>query len=56
MIAAANRHKGVLSEQERINFIHKAFVIIDLGGKLLIADREFIGKECGAARAAGKPN
>ena len=42
-------HKGVLSEQERINFIRKAFVIIELGGKLLIADREFIGKECGAA-------
>lgn len=38
-------HKGVLSEQERINFIRKAFVIINLDGKLLIADREFIGKE-----------
>lgn len=38
-------HKGVLSENERINFIRKAFVIIDLQGKLLIADREFIGKE-----------
>jgi hypothetical protein len=38
-------HKGVLSEQERINFIRKAFVIIELDGKLLIADREFIGKE-----------
>jgi hypothetical protein len=39
------KHKGVLSENERINFIRKAFVIIDLQGKLLIADREFIGKE-----------
>ncbi len=38
-------HKGVLSENERINFIRKAFVIIDLQEKLLIADREFIGKE-----------
>lgn len=38
-------HKGVLLEQERINFIRKAFVIIELEGKLLIADREFIGKE-----------
>lgn len=39
------QHKGVLSENERINFIRKAFVIIDLQGKLLIADREFIGKD-----------
>jgi hypothetical protein len=39
------KHKGVLSETERINFIRKAFIIIDLQGKLLIADREFIGKE-----------
>lgn len=39
------QHKGVLSEHERINFIRKAFVIIDLEDKLLIADREFIGKE-----------
>lgn len=38
-------HKGVLSQQERINFIRKALVIIDLQGKLLIADREFIGQE-----------
>ena len=38
-------HKGVLSENERINFIRKAFIVIDLQGKLLIADREFIGKE-----------
>ncbi|RYU94505.1 transposase, partial [Emticicia agri] len=38
-------HKGVLSEKDRINFIRKAFVLIDLHGKLLIADREFIGKE-----------
>ena len=26
-------HKGVLSENERIHFIRKAFVIIDLQGK-----------------------
>lgn len=39
------QHKGVLSENERINFIRKAFAIIDLQGKLLIADREFIGKD-----------
>lgn len=38
-------HKGVLSERERINFIRKALIIIDLEGKLLVADREFIGKE-----------
>ena len=38
-------HKGVLSERERINFIRKAFIIIDLEDKLLVADREFIGKE-----------
>lgn len=38
-------HKGVLSEQERINFIRKAFTLIELEGKLLIADREFIGKD-----------
>lgn len=38
-------HKGVLSEQERISFIRKAFVLIELEGKLIIADREFIGKE-----------
>ena len=37
-------HKGVLSEQERINFIRKAFTLIELEGKLLIADREF--EEC----------
>jgi Transposase DDE domain len=41
----AYRHKGVLSENERINFIRKAFSIIELRGKLLIADREFTGKE-----------
>lgn len=39
------QHKGVLSENERIKFTRKAFVIIDLENKLLIADREFIGKE-----------
>ena len=30
-------HKGVLSERERINFIRKALIIIDLEGKLLVA-------------------
>lgn len=39
------QHKSVLSENNHINFIRKAFAIIDLHGKLLIADREFIGKE-----------
>ena len=39
------QHKGVFSENERINFIRKAFALFDLKGKLLIADREFIGKE-----------
>ena len=39
------QHKGVLGESDRIKFIRKAFVIIDLEGRLLIADREFIGKE-----------
>jgi hypothetical protein len=38
-------HKGVLSEKERIKFIRKSLSVIDLRGKLLIADREFIGKE-----------
>ena len=38
-------HKGVLSEQERISFIRKSLSVLDLRGKLLIADREFIGKE-----------
>ena len=39
------QHKGVLSENERINFIRKSLVIINLEGKLLVADREFVGKE-----------
>jgi len=38
-------HKGVLSEKERISFIRKSLAVVDLRGKLLIADREFIGKE-----------
>jgi hypothetical protein len=38
-------HKGVLSEKERISFIRKSLAVIDLKRKLLIADREFIGKE-----------
>jgi hypothetical protein len=39
------KHKGVLSERERVNFIRKALKVIDLEVKLLVADREFIGKE-----------
>ncbi|MDJ1493050.1 transposase [Cytophagaceae bacterium DM2B3-1] len=38
-------HKGVLSEKERINFMRKSLAIIDMKGKLLVADREFIGKD-----------
>ncbi|HEV7350298.1 hypothetical protein [Telluribacter sp.] len=38
------QHKGVLSEQERINFMRKALSVINLAGFLLVADREFIGK------------
>ncbi|MDJ1472030.1 transposase [Xanthocytophaga flava] len=38
-------HKGVLSEKERIGFIRKSLSVIDLRDKLLIADREFIGKD-----------
>ena len=38
-------HKGVLSEKERISFIGKSLAVIDWKGKLLVADREFIGKE-----------
>jgi hypothetical protein len=34
-------HKGVLSENERINFIRKAFSLMDLKEKLLIADSIF---------------
>jgi hypothetical protein len=37
------RHEGVLSEQERIVFIKKALRYYDLSGKILLADREFIG-------------
>ncbi|MDJ1499492.1 hypothetical protein [Xanthocytophaga agilis] len=38
-------HKGVLNEKERINFVRKSLAVIDLKGKLLTADREFIGKD-----------
>ncbi len=37
------RHKGVLSETDRINFMKKALRYHDLSGKTLLADREFIG-------------
>ena len=39
------KHKGVLSESERIKFMKKAMRYYDLRGKLLIADGEFIGDE-----------
>lgn len=38
------QHKSVLSENNHINFIRKAFAIIDLHGKLLIADRDLLAK------------
>ncbi|WP_373515957.1 transposase [Persicitalea sp.] len=48
------QHKGVLSEQERINFMRKALSVIDLTGFLLVADREFIGKVwCGFLADSG---
>jgi hypothetical protein len=37
------RHEGVLSEAVRIAFIKKALLYYDLRGKVLLADREFIG-------------
>jgi hypothetical protein len=36
-------HKGVLSEQERIDFLEKSQVFCSLNSLTLIADREFIG-------------
>lgn len=36
-------HKGVLSEVARLRFIRRAMKVIDLKGKIIIADREFIG-------------
>jgi hypothetical protein len=38
------RHEGVLSESVRIAFMKKALLYYDLRGKVLLADREFIGK------------
>lgn len=38
-------HKGVLSQEARIRFIRKALKIINLEGKLIVADREFIGNK-----------
>ena len=35
----------VYFQRERVNFIRKALIIIDLLDKLLVADREFMGKE-----------
>jgi Transposase DDE domain len=37
------RHEGVLSESTRIAFMKKALLYYDLRGKVLLADREFIG-------------
>jgi hypothetical protein len=37
------RHEGVLSELVRIGFMKKALRYYDLSGKILLADREFIG-------------
>jgi hypothetical protein len=37
------KHKGVLSESERIVFMKKALRYYDLRDKILLADREFIG-------------
>lgn len=37
------KHKGVLSEAERIKFMKKALQYYNLKGKELLADREFIG-------------
>lgn len=39
------RHKGCLSEKERIKFIRKAQSVFHLHSIVLLADREFIGKE-----------
>jgi hypothetical protein len=37
------KHEGVLSEEKRIKFMKKALRYYDLTGKILLADREFIG-------------
>lgn len=37
------KHEGALSEAERIAFMKKALRYYDLKGKILLADREFIG-------------
>jgi hypothetical protein len=50
------KHKGVLSEKERTNFIDKALIVIDLENKLLVAHREFIGKEWLGSLVAMKVN
>lgn len=36
-------HKGVLSQEARIRFIRRAMKVVDLKGKIIVADREFIG-------------
>lgn len=38
-------HKGVLSQQARIRFIRRAIQVVDLKGKIIVGDREFIGME-----------
>lgn len=42
---AVYSHKGILSEKKRIGFVKKCLVFYDLKNKVLLADREFIGKE-----------
>ena len=38
-------HKGVLSQEARIRFIRRAMKVVNLKGKIIIADREFIGSK-----------
>lgn len=38
-------HKGVLSQEARIRFIRRAMKVVDLKGKIIVADREFIGAD-----------
>lgn len=38
-------HKGVLSEKERVAFLERAAIHLNLRNKTIIADREFIGNE-----------
>lgn len=38
-------HKGILSEKKRIGFVKKCLLFYKLQDKILMADREFIGKD-----------